>query len=192
MPRGKTTKQKRKRSIGHPVRSLKRLRTMMAGVNPDTGHAKSHTPTDASRAEALRLAKMGATVEEVAVIMDIRPGHVRRDYGPMIDRELALHTLEIEEAVAKAAKGVFTHPDVHISVVGTGRGEARIVKTMLTKHYPPSAAHAQFWLKNRQPAHRVPGAWEDHSESKPVGPDEGAALIRERLKEMQRTGGLKK
>lgn len=141
----------------------------------------------------LGYAKRGATIEEIAVILDLRPGTVNRDYGPMINRELALHTLEVEEATLLSAKGRFTHPDVHVSVTLPRDSTTPIVtKVPLTKHYPPNVAAQQFWLKNRQPAHRVPGAWEDHVEAAPVNPDDGAAQIRERLRDMARAGGTKR
>lgn len=162
-----------------------------AGVNQETGQSIPHVPTDASRAEVLALAKRGATVEEIAVIMNIRPGHVRMHYGAMVDRELALHTLEVEEAMLLTAKGRFTHPDTHIAVVATGRNkdDIKVVKTPLIKHYPPNVAAQQFWTKNRQPGHRTPGPWEDQSESTAPPPDEGAAAIRARLKDMDKAGG---
>ena len=41
----------------------------------------------------------------------------------------------------------YSHPDTDIRVI---RDE--IVKTEITKHYPPDTAAAFIWLKNRQPA----------------------------------------
>lgn len=138
----------------------------------------------------MSLAKRGATVEEIAVIMNIRPGHVRMHYGAMVDRELALHTLEVEEAMLLTAKGRFTHPDTHVSVnLPEGSRKPIVTKVHLTKHYPPNIAAQQFWTKNRQPGHRTPGPWEDQSESTAPPPDEGAAAIRARLKDMDKAGG---
>ncbi len=172
--------------------SIKRVSTKRAGIDSRTGNFKSHTPTDATRAEVLGYAKRGATIEEIAVILDLRPGTVNRDYGPMINRELALHTLEVEEATLLSAKGRFSHPDTHVAVsLPHGSRTPIVTKVPLVKHYPPNVAAQQFWLKNRQPAHRAPGAWEDHSDSsKTTDPDEGAAMIRERLRDMRRAGGV--
>lgn len=65
-----------------------------------------------------------------------------------------------EVADAKVAESLYhralgyKHEDVDIRVI-----EGKIVKTPLTKHYPPDATSAIFWLKNRQPK-----AWRDKIE----------------------------
>lgn len=48
----------------------------------------------------------------------------------------------------------YSHPEIDIKVIN---GE--IVKTEITKHYPPDTAAAFIWLKNRQPKH-----WRDKME----------------------------
>ncbi len=49
----------------------------------------------------------------------------------------------------------YSHPDVHIAV-----SEGRVIKTPITKHYPPSETAAQFILKNRRP-----GEWRERIDS---------------------------
>jgi len=50
---------------------------------------------------------------------------------------------EIAHSLFHRAKG-FSHPDVDIRVI-----KDKIVKTKLTKHYPPDTGAAFIWLKNR-------------------------------------------
>ncbi len=51
---------------------------------------------------------------------------------------------KVAESLYKRATG-YEHPDLQFNVVG---GE--LVKTEVTKHYPPDATSMIFWLKNRQ------------------------------------------
>lgn len=57
----------------------------------------------------------------------------------------------------------YSHPEVDLKVVS-----GAIVKTNITKHYPPDTAAATMWLKNRQPV-----IWRDKVENVLSGPDGG-------------------
>lgn len=161
----------------------RRVSAAQSGRRPN-GMVKLHEYSKATETEAVALAKRGATIEEIAVILDLRPGQVREHYGAKVNRELALITLRVEEAVIKSASGEFTHPDVHISMY-----EGDVIKTKLVRHYPPNPAHSAFWLKNRQPAHKEPGAWQDEPAETLPSPDDATALIRARLKQIDEAGG---
>lgn len=52
---------------------------------------------------------------------------------------------EVASGLYQRACG-YQHPDTHISVV-----DKKIVKTPITKQYPPDTGAATMWLKNRQP-----------------------------------------
>jgi hypothetical protein len=70
---------------------------------------------------------------------------------------------EIAESLFHRAKG-YSHPEVDIRVV-----DRAIVKTPLTKHYPPDTQAASLWLRNRQPK-----LWRDKVDVEHAGPGGGA------------------
>jgi hypothetical protein len=43
----------------------------------------------------------------------------------------------------------YSHPEIDIRTIAVGEGMSEIVKTQITKHYPPDTAAGIFWLKNR-------------------------------------------
>jgi hypothetical protein len=161
-----------------------RISTKNAGRDPITGQNIPYTPTEESTRKIRKLARRGATCEEIAVIMNLRPGQVRMHHGAMIDRALALITLKIEEAIQASARGTYNHPDVHIAYPN---GKRAI--THLRKFYPPSAAAQRFWTLNRQPGHRTPGPWQDDVVDGAAPPDDTAAAIRDRLAAMEKVDG---
>lgn len=161
-----------------------KVSTKNAGRDPITGQNIPYTPTEESTRKIRKLARRGATCEEIAVIMNLRPGQVRMHHGAMIDRALALITLKIEEAIQASARGTYSHPDVHIAYPN---GKRAI--THLRKFYPPSAAAQRFWTLNRQPGHRTPGPWQDDVVDGAAPPDDTAAAIRDRLAAMEKVDG---
>lgn len=60
----------------------------------------------------------------------------------------------IADSLFNRAKG-YSHPDTHIS-----NYQGEITVTDITKHYPPDATSAIFWLKNRQKDN-----WRDKTET---------------------------
>jgi hypothetical protein len=142
------------------------------------GRTLPHDPNEETRKQVEKLAKRGADSDEIAVILNLRPGQVRAHYGDLVDRCMAEHSLDVEEAVKAAAVG-YSHPDVHI---GTWDGEAII--TNVTKHYPPNISAAQFWLRNRRPR-----AWRVDVEGGARDPDEAARMVRERLRQLDQATG---
>jgi len=64
----------------------------------------------------------------------------------------------------------YSHADIDIRSVAVGGGVSRIVKTPVTKHYPPDPTSCIFWLKNR-----VPAQWRERLEQILQNPD-GTAL----------------
>lgn len=64
----------------------------------------------------------------------------------------------IAESLFNRARG-YSHPDTHIS-----NYQGDITVTPITKHYPPDATSAIFWLKNRQKDN-----WRDKTETEHSG-----------------------
>lgn len=155
-----------------------RVSAVHAGRDPVTGKIIHRKYNAVTAAEALKLAKRGATDKEIAVILNLRPGQVRQHYGAMIDRELALINLSVEEAIVANARG-YSHPDTYINVY-----QGDVTKVPTTRHYPPNQGAANFWLRNRDPK-----AWRDSEGAGVADPDEIARLAREKLKAIDGVGG---
>lgn len=84
----------------------KSVSTRMAGIDPKTGKVIPHTPTPRVRALVKQWVATGADENEIAVLLNIRPGHLRQHYA----RELEIGKTEIDMAVggaiiSKAKKG---------------------------------------------------------------------------------------
>jgi len=60
---------------------------------------------------------------------------------------------QVKASLFKRALG-YSHPDIHLTTI-----KGKIVKTELTKYYPPDTGAAFIWLKNRDPAN-----WKDKHE----------------------------
>lgn len=100
---------------------------------------------------AEKLAKLGATDEDVASAFDISVATLynwRNEHPPFLEALKVGKVMADAEVASKLfhrATG-YEHPDVDVKVVN---GE--IVVTDLVKHYPPDTTAAIFWLKNRRP-----------------------------------------
>lgn len=191
MPGAKSQRQREREKASDPkwqgTPRVMKVMTRHAGrapVDPAPVHGEKlkHHWTKETEDECIALAKRGADTDEIAVILDIRPGQVRLFYGKAIDRELALLNLEVEEAMYRNANGVRL-PDTHVSVHVPQGGRPIVTKVPMTKHYPPNVAAGQFILKNRRAA-----AWKDEP-APVVSRDDAAAAIRARVKEMKEAGG---
>lgn len=192
MPRAKSKRQREQQKASDPkwqgTPQVMRKPTKHAGrspvdPNPVHGEKLKHRWTKETEDECIALAKRGADVDEIAVIIDARPGQVRLFYGKVIDRELALLNLAVEEAMYRNANGVKL-PDTHVAVnLPRGSRQPVITKVALIKHYPPNVAAGQFILKNRRAA-----AWKDEP-TVLISRDDAAAAIRARVKEMKEAGG---
>jgi hypothetical protein len=159
-----------------------RRSTRFAGRDPITGEKIEHKYDVEVEKKCIELAKQGADSDEIAVILNLRPGSVRYWYGIKIERELALKNLEVEKALYENAVG-FAHPDTIVSIqIPHGHTEPIVTKVPVTKRYPPNVHAAQFLLKNRGR-----GKWVDDP-SGSLNPDDSAKLIRERLRQMEEAG----
>ena len=100
---------------------------------------------------AEKLAKLGATDEDIAEALDICVATLynwKNEHQAFLDALKGGKIMADAEVASKLfhrATG-YEHPDVDIKVV-----EGQIVVTDLVKHYPPDTTAAIFWLKNRRP-----------------------------------------
>jgi len=101
--------------------------------------------------QAFLLASMfGATDVEIAKVMDVNQHTInywkrtKPEFLNALNQGKLTKDEQVERSLFERATG-YSHPDVDIRVV-----DHEIVKTEITKHYPPDATSCIFWLKNRQ------------------------------------------
>lgn len=106
--------------------------------------------SDKLEERAYRLCLLGLTDEDLALafgINDATLGFWKQD-NPALLKAIQQGRKEADGKVAQSlyhkALG-YSHPDVHIAVC-----DGRVVKTPITKYYPPDTTACIFWLKNRQ------------------------------------------
>lgn len=92
---------------------------------------------------------MGCTDDEVAAFFGVSRDTLLTwaDKHPAMARARKIKDVldgDVVKSLYRRAMG-YEHPDVVFHVVGP-----RLVRTAVTKHYPPDPASMIFWLKNRQ------------------------------------------
>jgi len=135
----------------------------MAGGRP-TKYVKEHVKV------AKALAKLGATDLEVAQALGVavstislwKVQHPEFSEALTVTKEIA--DLNVVQSLYKRATG-YSITEVDIRVI-----EGQIVKTEITKHYPPDPTAMIFWLKNRDKAN-----WRDKHEVEHSG---GVSVIK--------------
>lgn len=101
--------------------------------------------------QVYRLCLLGYSDEKIAAFYGVCEATVnnwKRDHPTFLERLRAGKAIadgHVVSALMQRALG-YSHPEVDIKVVN---GE--IVKTHLTKHYPPDTPAIALWLTNRQP-----------------------------------------
>jgi transcriptional regulator with XRE-family HTH domain len=106
--------------------------------------------------------------EEVAQVLDVTRRTIEnwkkkdKEFFHTLTQGKAVSDNKVEVALFERAVG-YNHEDVDIRVV-----DHQIVKTPLTKYYPPDTTACIFWLKNRKPEE-----WKDKSEHEHTGKDGG-------------------
>ena len=138
-------------------------------VGNDGGRESSYSPDILPLVE--KFCRLGATDIEVADMLGVC---VRTVYRWKAEHEEFSHALKVgkdasDERVVNSlyarATG-YQHPEDKVFMV---EGEPVVVPT--TKHYPPDATSALFWLKNRRP-----DEWRDKKEVEDVTPDDSATV----------------
>ena len=110
-----------------------------------------------------KLCKLGATDLQIADFFEVCEDTIHEwkkvypKFSESIKNGKYLADANVAHSLYHRATG-YEHPDVDIKVV-----EGEIVKTPLTKHYPPDTTAAIFWLKNRQRAN-----WRDKTDVEQV------------------------
>jgi hypothetical protein len=118
--------------------------------------------------QATKLAKLGATDKDIAEFFCVTEStiYLWQKEHPEFSEALKAGK-EIADALVASklfhrATG-YEHPDVHIS-----NYQGEIIKTEITKHYPPDTTACIFWLKNRQRE-----KWRDKQDHEHTGKDGG-------------------
>lgn len=100
---------------------------------------------------AFNYALLGVTDKQLAVFFEVNETtiHLWKKEHPQFSKSIRAAKEQADAEIVKSlyqrAKG-YAHPDTDIRVV-----QGEIVKTRLTKHYPPDTQAIQYWLNNRQP-----------------------------------------
>ena len=105
---------------------------------------------------ALRLNKH-LTDPDLAELLDVSIGSIARwkvkypEFREAINAGKDGADEHVAVSLYRRATG-YSHPDVDIRVIKDEKGNQKIVKTPIIKHYPPDTVAALFWLKNRHGA----------------------------------------
>lgn len=100
--------------------------------------------------QVYKLSLLGATDKEISDFFEISESTLNEwkikypKFSESIKRGKQIADGEVADKLFKRATG-YEHPEVDIKVI-----KNKIVKTILTKHYPPDPTSMIFWLKNRQ------------------------------------------
>jgi len=92
----------------------------------------------------------GATDVQIAKVMGVSEHTItywkrtKPEFLEALNKGKLTKDQQVERSLFERAVG-YSHPDIDIRVV-----DHEIVKTPITKHYPPSEVACIFWLKNRQ------------------------------------------
>ena len=149
------------------------------------GYPTSYIP-EKHPAEAVRLAKLGLTDQEMANFWGVSKMTVDtwKNKHPEFLEALTIGKQDADSRVAESlyhrAVG-YSHDDVDIRTVSVGNGRSEIVQTPIVKHFPPDTTACIFWLKNRQPK-----LWRDVWRTEVSGPEGGPLEITLRAVEVAR------
>lgn len=114
-----------------------------------TGAPTKYKPEYAK--QAYKLCLLGHTDAELAQFFDVKESTINNwkksqpEFLESVKSGKAIADGNVVESLFKRAMG-YSHPEVDIKCY-----EGNIIKTRLTKRYPPDTTAAIFWLKNRQP-----------------------------------------
>ena len=98
---------------------------------------------------AMFLASVGLTEQQISVALDIHKESIyywkrtKPEFLEALLKGKLEYTERVEQALIESAVG-YSHPDTHITVI-----DGQVIKTPITKHYPPNATAMMFYLSNR-------------------------------------------
>ncbi|NWK87024.1 terminase [Raoultella terrigena] len=122
--------------------------------------------------QARKLCMLGYTDDQLADFFAVSQATINRwkkdhkEFCESIKKGKDISDAEVTDSLYQRAMG-FVAPDVDIRVI-----DNKIVKTAITKHYPPDTAAAIFWLKNRQKK-----LWRDKIDHSIEGPNGGPVEV---------------
>lgn len=100
--------------------------------------------------QARKLCLLGYTDDQLADFFEVAVSTISKwkvdhpEFSEAIKKGKDISDAEVTDSLYQRAMG-YAAPDTDIRVI-----DNQIVKTQITKHYPPDTAAAIFWLKNRQ------------------------------------------
>lgn len=100
--------------------------------------------------QARKLCLLGYTDDQLADFFEVAVSTIQKwkldhpEFSDSIKKGKDISDAEVTDSLYQRAMG-YAAPDTDIRVI-----DNKIVKTQITKHYPPDTAAAIFWLKNRQ------------------------------------------
>ncbi|CNI78492.1 Uncharacterised protein [Yersinia frederiksenii] len=122
--------------------------------------------------QARKLCLLGYTDKELADFFEVNEATINRwkrdhkEFCESIKKGKDISDGNVVDSLYQRAMG-FVAPDLDIRVIND-----KIVKTEVTKHYPPDTAAAIFWLKNRQKK-----TWRDKIDHSIEGADGGPVQV---------------
>ncbi|AOF18139.1 terminase [Yersinia enterocolitica] len=122
--------------------------------------------------QARKLCLLGYTDKELADFFEVNEATINRwkkdhkEFCESIKKGKDISDGNVVDSLYQRAMG-FVAPDIDIRVI-----DDKIVKTEITKHYPPDTAAAIFWLKNRQKK-----TWRDKIDHGIEGADGGPVQV---------------
>jgi hypothetical protein len=131
---------------------------------------------DSYAEQAEKICLLGATDKQLADFFEVAESTINKwkldhpEFSESIKAGKQIADAEVAESLFNRAKG-YSHPEDKIF---NANGEPMVVPT--TKHYPPDATSAIFWLKNR-----CKDEWRDKQDHELTGKD-GTPLIPSQIK----------
>jgi hypothetical protein len=100
---------------------------------------------------AYKFCLLGATDEQLAEFFNVAKSTInlwkqkQPKFLDALKRGKVIADANVAHSLYRRATG-YSHPETHVS-----NYQGEIIKTEITKHYPPDTTSCIFWLKNRQP-----------------------------------------
>jgi hypothetical protein len=154
-----------------PIRSAPRHKLKLPARNAPGDPTESKL-TLASCEKAYHITRVGGTLQDVAIALKTRVSRLSvymnrfPEFRAAIEGGRAARDDQIVSALFHRAKGYEHEAEKIFCTNGV------VQKVTYTEHYPPDAASAIFWLKNRQP-----DEWKDVSQKEITGADGGPIEI---------------
>jgi hypothetical protein len=126
------------------------MKKKQAKVGPPKKMGRPTLLTDKLRAKLFKLVKRGLSDQTIAIACDISLPTLKTwkkdpDFLTLLSELKLAADGEVKRALYLRALG-YSHPEEKIF-----NNNGQVIRAKTTKHYPPDADAAKFWLCNRQP-----------------------------------------